>query len=181
MDSSYSWAKKAIDGLRQKSIIKGDGDGMFRPGSTMTREEYLAILLRTFGVTISGGEDVSFSDVDKNAWYADVVATAQKLGVTNGVGNNKFGIGQSIARADMVVLAARLAAAKNIVIPQSEAAVVFKDFTSIPDYAYEAVVTFQQAAFVSGDDKGNFNATNASTRAEAAVLFWNMYENIFAK
>lgn len=175
--AGYDWAKTAIDGLRQKAIIKGNGDGTFRPGAEMTREEYLSMLLKTFGVEIKSGT-TSFTDVDENAWYADVVATAYELGITNGMGDGRFGVGEKIIRADMVVLAARLANKLDVSIPQKEAAVIFNDYTTIPVYAYEAVVAFQQADFLNGDENGNCNPVNNTTRAEAATFFWNLYSAI---
>ncbi len=175
--AGYDWAKTAIDGLRQKAIIKGNGDGTYRPGSDMTREEYLSLLLKTFGVEIKSG-NAPFSDVDSNEWYADVVATAYDLGITNGMGDGRFGVGEKIIRADMVVLASRLAAKLDVSIPQKEAAVIFGDYTTIPDYAYEAVVAFQQSDILNGDENGNFNPMNNTTRAEAATFFWNLYSAI---
>ena len=172
--AGFDWAKASIDGLRQLAITKGNGDGTFSPGADMTREEYLSMLLKTFGVEIKPG-NVPFADVDKNAWYADVVATAYELGITNGMGDGTFGVGENIIRTDMVVLAARLAQKLDVSIPQKEAAVIFGDYTTIPAYGYEAVVAFQQADFLNGDENGNFNPMNNTTRAEAAVFFWSLY------
>ncbi len=175
--SGYDWAKSAIDSLRQKAIIKGNGDGTFRPGSEMTREEYLSMLLKTFGVEIKSGT-TPFSDVADGAWYSDVVATAYSLGITNGMGDGRFGVGEKIIRADMVVLASRLAKQLDVSIPQNEAAVIFNDYTKIPDYSYEAVVAFQQSDILNGDENGNFNPMENTTRAEAAVFFWSLYSAI---
>lgn len=173
--SGYSWAQTAINNLRQRGIIRGDGDGKYRPAQEMTREEFLSVLLKTFNIQIESGS-ISLSDVDPDEWYADIVATALKIGVTNGIGDGKFGIGQKITRSDMVVMAARLAASCGVNIQQKEAAVIFEDYTKIPDYAYEAVVAFQQAGFINGDDNGYFNPTDATTRAESAVFFWSMFD-----
>ena len=57
-------------------------------------------------------------------------------------------------------------------------AVIFEDYAEIPDYAYESVVEFQQANFINGDTNGYFNPTEFTTRAEAAVFFWNIYDYI---
>lgn len=173
----YDWAKSAIDNLRKNNIVNGDGDGTYRPGATMTREEYLSVLLKTYGIKIKSGS-APFSDVAPDAWYCDVVATAYEMGITNGIGGGKFGIGQNISRADMVVLASRLAHSLEINIPQVEVAVIFEDYAEIPDYAYEAVVEFQQANFINGDTNGYFNPADNTTRAEAAVFFWNIYDYI---
>ena len=177
VDDMYSWAKSAIDGLRTQGVLSGDGDGKFRPGDNMTREEYLALLLKTYGIDIQEGY-VSFADVDENAWYANVVATAYEMGITNGIGENMFGIGQEITRTDAVVLAARTAEKLGVSFPQKEKAEIFEDHIEIPEYGYKYVVMFQQADFVNGDTKSRFNPMNSLNRAEAAVIFWNIYEFI---
>ena len=174
---TYSWAKTAIDGLRTNAVISGDGDGRFRPGDNMTREEYLTLLLKTYGVEVQAGY-VSFTDVDSNAWYADVVATAYEIGITNGMGNNTFGIGQKITRTDAVVLAARAAEKLGVKFPQVEKAKIFDDHTIIPEYGYDYIVAFQQANFINGDTEGKFNPVNPVTRAEAAVIFWNIFSHV---
>ncbi len=173
ISSTYSWAADAINGLRIKGIVRGDGDGTYRPGATISREEFLSILLNAYGVEVESGT-TSFSDVDENAWYNDVIYTGVNMGIINGVGNNMFGTGQNISRIDMVVMAARAAETLGIKFPQIEKAVIFADYTEIPEYGYNYVVMFQQADFINGDDTGNFNALNDLTRAEAAVLFWNI-------
>ena len=174
VDGSYSWAKTAIDGLRTNAILRGDGNGKFRPGDNMTREEYLTLLLETYGIETQKGY-VSFADVDANAWYADVVATAYEMGITNGIGDNNFGIGQKITRTDAVVLAARTAEKLGVFFPQKEKAKIFDDHIDIPEYGYDYIVAFQQADFINGDTLGNFNPVNPVTRAEAAVIFWNIF------
>ncbi len=175
--SSYSWAETAINGLRIKGIVRGNGDGTYRPGATITREEFLSILLNAYGVEVKSGT-TSFSDVDANAWYNDVVYTGVSMGIINGIGYNMFGTGQNISRIDMVVMAARAAETLGIKFAQTEKAVIFADYTEIPEYGYNYVVMFQQADFINGDDTGNFNALNDLTRAEAAVFFWNIVSYI---
>ncbi len=173
----YDWAKDAINGLRNLSIVRGDGTGNYRPGDYVTREEFLSMLLATFYVETERGA-TPFGDVAVGQWYTDVVATAYALGVTNGKGDGTFGIGENIIRADMVVLAARLAEARGVTIQKNVEAEIFADFTQIPQYAYANVVGFQMAGLVQGDETGSFNPHNNLTRAEAAVFFWNIFNYI---
>ncbi len=43
-----------------------------------------------------------FSDVSSSHWAYEYVAKLKELNITNGVGNNKFGIGQTITKAEFV-------------------------------------------------------------------------------
>lgn len=175
--AGYEWAATAINGLRKVGVLRGDGNGKYRPGDSMTREELLAMLLATFYVDTEKVE-APFSDITSGAWYCDVVGTAYKKGITKGMGDGTFGIGAMITRADMVVLASRLMKEQKLIYKMDTAAVIFADSLDIPEYAYGDVSEFQQAGFVKGDDKGCFNPTNNVTRAEAAVMFWNIYSTV---
>lgn len=178
--AGYDWAADAINGLRQAGILRGDGNGTFRPGDSMTREELLTMLLAVFYVDVEDA-DAPFGDIIPGAWYCDVVGTAYKKGITNGMGDGTFGIGTMVIRADMVVLASRLMKEQKLIYSQDTAAFVFGDFLDIPEYAYNDVSGFQQAGFVKGDDKGCFNPMNNVTRAEAAVMFWNIYSAVLTQ
>ncbi len=174
----YEWAEAAINGLRNISVVQGDGSGNYRPGDVVTREELVAMLLRTFYIEAKSGGTTPFVDVKNGEWYFDTVYTAYSLGVTKGKGDGTFGIGENITRADMVAMAARLIRSKGLLIEEKTPAKVFGDYTEIPEYAYNDVVTFQQAGIVQGDELGNFNPNNHVTRAEAAVFFWNIFRYI---
>ncbi len=173
----FDWAKDAINGLRSIAIVQGDGNGKYRPGDKVTREEFLSMLLKTYYIEQIKGT-TSFSDVDKNGWYYDTVCTASALGITNGMGDGRFGIGENIIRADMVVLASRLSDRCGIYISEELAGKVFSDYATIPEYAYNDVVRFQQAGVIQGDETGAFNPRGELTRAEAAVFFWNIFKLI---
>ncbi len=173
----YDWAKNAINGLRNRSIVHGDGNGNYRPGDAVTREEFLSMLLATLYIETEAGT-VPFTDVKSGEWYTEVVATAYSLGITNGLGDGTFGIGQNIIRADMVVLAARLLSSKGLVVEKGQVAKVFADYNDIPEYAYNDIVAMQQAGLVNGDNESEFKPMNALTRAEAAVFFWNIFNYV---
>lgn len=171
----YSWAKTSIDGLRRYGLVKGDGNGTYRPGDSISREEFLTILLNVFEVEMKADALANFKDVDKNAWYFKTVATAANMGIVNGYADGRFGIGDPITRADMSVMIYRMIEAKGITVDSSETGFMFKDITAIPQYALSAVTMLQQSGIVKGDDYGYFNPQNKLTRAEAAVVFWSVF------
>ncbi len=174
----YEWAEKAINALRNISVVQGDGKGNYRPGDSVTREELLSMLLKTCYIDAKSGGTNVFADVKNGEWYFDTICTAYALGVTKGKGDGTFGIGENVTRADMVAMAARLIRSKGFLIEEKTPAKVFGDYIEIPEYAYNDVVTFQQAGIVQGDDLGNFNPNNPVTRAEAAVFFHNIFKYI---
>ena len=51
-----------------------------------------------------GYNEVTFSDVTKDAWYKDAVDFIAARGITNGMGNNKFGPDENLTRGQFVVM-----------------------------------------------------------------------------
>lgn len=83
--------------LSEQGIIKGYGDGQFAPKSSCTKEQFLTFIYRAEGepaVEKSSG----FTDVSEDAYYADAVSWAVSMGMTNGAGDNTFGVGNEIDR-----------------------------------------------------------------------------------
>ncbi len=175
--AEFSWAKGSIDALRKYGIIKGDGDGKFRPGSGISREEFLSILLRVFEVDVKQGS-ANFNDVNKNEWYYDTVSTAYNMGVVKGYPNGNFGIGDTISRADMAVMICRMMEIQGVELNPTLEGFIFKDYADIPSYAYDYVIKLQTAEVLNGDTFGYFNPLNNVTRAESAVAFWSVYKKV---
>ncbi len=173
--SEYNWAEPSITGLRKYGIILGDGDGNFRPGANIRREEFLSILLKVFKIE-NKTTTVNFSDVNKNEWYYNAVATAYEMGIVKGYSDGRFGIGDDISRADMAVMVCRTLDILGKAPAAEEVGYIFTDYTDIPDYAYNAVTRLQQMGLVKGDDFRNFYPTNSLTRAEAAVVLWPVFQ-----
>ncbi len=72
-----AWFAPYIETAFQKNIIKGYGDGSFKPGNTITRAEFLKI-----AIAISGGElpevtRAPYPDVAKDAWFAPYLSFAK--------------------------------------------------------------------------------------------------------
>ncbi len=175
--SEYSWAKASINGLRRYGIVRGDGTGLYRPGDGVRREEFLKMLLDVFGIEKKDA-NILFTDTDKSAWYYSTVATAFEMGIVNGYPDGRFGIGDTITRADMAVMVCRAMEKLSINLDATDEAFLFNDFTAIPEYSYSSVVKLQRAGILNGDTFGYYNPLNNVTRAEAAVVFWSLFEGV---
>ncbi len=172
--SSVSWAKESITELQKLGVVSGDGSGNFYPDNAVTREEFLKMAMQAAGIEMQAG-DVTFADVEKDAWYYDYVATAYGLGIVNGMDESTFGIGEEITRADMAVILKRVMDAKGIKILASEQAFVFDDFDTIPKYARESITLLCQAGLMNGVGDNRYDAEAQATRAESAVAIYRIY------
>jgi hypothetical protein len=101
----YAWAKKEIGMLAARGIINGTSPTTFSPEKNITRADFTHLLIKTLELTAQ--VDSNFDDVQKDKYYYETVAIAKNLGITNGVGHNKFKPDDEISRQDMMVIVAK--------------------------------------------------------------------------
>lgn len=67
-----------------------------------TREQTVTFLWAAFGKQAPSQTERPFSDVASDSYYYNAVLWAVENGVTAGVGNDRFGVGQVCTRAHVV-------------------------------------------------------------------------------
>lgn len=172
---NISWAIEPIVELAQMGIINGKGDRVFCPNDNITREEFVKIISYAF-LKDAENTSVSFSDVAKDAWYAESISKAYNSKIIGGIGDNLFGVGRNITREDMAVIAYRTAVYGGILEETETAAdYEFEDDSDISDYAKQAVYALVQAEIVSGMGNDMFMPKQLLTRAQAAKIIYAIY------
>ena len=140
----------------------------FAPDGTVTREQYLAMLVRAFGLTFENA-DADFTDVDKNSWYYDAVSVAQSLGICGGYEDGSFGIGKEITREEMAVIAYRCAIKSGIAF-ETDGEKEWNDSAEISDFAKSAVSALNAKGIINGISQNEFSPKTTTTRAQSAVI-----------
>lgn len=164
---SVAWAVSHINKLTDAGILSGDGNGLFRPNDTVTRAEFVKMIVSAFKLPTSIKQS-AFSDVT-NQWYAPFVASATESGIANGISATYFGANDKITRQDLTVLCYRAAKLAEVSL-EGYVLASPNDMIAVADYAKEAVEKFYAAGIINGDEKGAFNPNNNATRAEAAKI-----------
>lgn len=86
--------------LAARKIINGIGENKFMPYNKVKRADFLIMLMKSFDIKIDNGLIDNFSDCS-NKYFSDYIATAKKLKLINGVGQNKFGPEKFLTYHDM--------------------------------------------------------------------------------
>lgn len=168
--TEYEWAAEAVESLYNKGFIGGVSDTEFEPGRSISREEFLTMMLRAFGVELNNSEQ-QFVDVDENAYYAPYVNAAYSIGIINGISNTEFGVGEPIIRQDAAVIMNNLLKyRKSENSADNEYSI--SDKKDVSDYALEAVESLVSKGIISGDEEHRFLPKKTLSRAEAAVLLY---------
>lgn len=78
VDSS-AWYASTLSTAVGRGIVKGYGDGSFRPGSLVNRAEYLKMLFSTNNFSLDPISIKPYEDVEADAWFAPFAFMANKM------------------------------------------------------------------------------------------------------
>ncbi len=167
--SNVGWAVESINTLFEKGVISESADKKFNPNRNVTREEFIKMVVVAMGVYDAKAVS-TLKDVDKNAWYASYIASAEKAGLIKGDEKGNFGVGDEISRQDMAVIIHRALGDKAL----SGRADGFADDGEIADYAKKAVYSLSEMKIVNGVGGNMFAPLGTATRAMAAKVICGM-------
>ena len=176
---NYEWAREAVNRLYAKEIVTGIGEECYAPDQSVTREQYITMLMRVFEL-IGNDAVCSYTDVEDGAWYYPAIAMASAMGIVKGMGDGSFGIGQQISRQDMAVMAKRLIDCIGMELPDKRDYQMFADNDAIAQYAAEAVTALYQGEIINGMSENLFQPGGTANRAQAAVIIDKLLESRLA-
>lgn len=167
-----SWARESIDKAAEYGLMNGVGEGRFGLGETISREQFVTILVRMFGWESVSGEDAAVDIAD--SWAREFVNTAAANGVIDAGG--KFRPRDAITRREMAVMLVRALGLGELARADANAALPFTDVTAQRGYiaiAYEIGMT-------TGATETTFEPDGTATREQAAAMLVRVYEKYHA-
>lgn len=176
-NDSKSELNNAIAMLVSKGIIKNSDAKQINFNKSISRGEYMMWLVKT--LDFNAKYTTNFSDVNKKDSYYNSLGIAKALGITNGVGHNKFNPNKAISREDMLVLTykALKLANKNLVKGNADNLKQFSDASKVSKNTVESVATIVKNGFYSGDAK-KLNLKASVTKAESALMLYKIYASL---
>ena len=165
-----SWAKSSIEALAKKGVLSGKGDGKFYPNDTVTREEFVKIIVEAIDIHEKDAT-VDFGDVAANRWSYSYIASASRANIIQGTGANTFSPAGQMSRQDMAVIMLRVADLLGIELKSNA---TFADETSIAGYAKDAVKKLAGAGIINGVGDNKFSPKTTVTRAQAAKIVYEL-------
>jgi hypothetical protein len=169
-----AWYDDAVTFLAAREITSGTTKTTFSPNMTLTRGQFITLLLRAYDIKPDVASADNFSDAG-NTYYTGYLAAAKQLGISNGVGDNEFAPEQAITRQEMFTLLYNALKAIDQ-LPEGNGGKSLGDFTdstSISSYAQEAMTFLVKAGIVSGSN-GQLGPRDTTTRAQMAQILFNL-------
>lgn len=163
------WFYDAVKFVSEKGLFNGVTKNKFGVNVSMTRGMMVEVLYRL--ADVKDVENITFDDVDKDMYYANAIAWAAKLGIVNGVGDNKFAPDREITREELALMVLRYIKKMNIdtskVTKEYEK---YDDEEQVSDYALEAVKEMQILGLMEGKTENKFAPKQEALRVEVATM-----------
>lgn len=159
-----------LPAVEHKAYIVGYEDGTFRPDGDMTRAEAAAIFARMVSEEkdekISGNH--SFTDISKNAWYADYIGYLAKYNIIKGYEDGTFRPDAPVTRAEFTAMTVRYYDLFNEVkypANTTKYTDVNGSYWAVKDISYAT-----NEKWINGYADGSFKPDTNITRAEVVTV-----------
>ncbi|NOU65591.1 hypothetical protein GC096_16275 [Paenibacillus sp. LMG 31461] len=165
-DIEGHWAESGIREALAQGLVNGYEDYTFKPDRSVTREEFLVLLVRTMKPAASGGK-LDFTDSGAiSSWAKQAVADAVFGGWLEGYEDGSMRPQSFISRAEMTVLLMRATGQEGTASPATGKA--FSDHANIPQWAAGYVYEAARKGVIEGDGE-QFHPSEQTTRAETVT------------
>lgn len=173
--ANVAWAKNEIEVLAGKGIISGKGNDKFDPSNNITRAEFVALIARMLQVD-GDVSDLSFEDVDTNAWYAEDLAAAYSEGLIAGKSATEFAPNANISRQEAAIVITNVLEYLGYIAEESTEVIdsVFTDKSNVASWASSSVATVYREEIMVGKGE-KFDPNGLASRAEAARMIYSLY------
>ena len=171
-------SKKAINDLGSRMVISGAKNGLFRPDSTITRAEFVAMLVTSLGLT-PGIRDTLYTDVKLKDWYCKYIEVANEYGIISGSKKAKFRPNDKITTEEamtMLTNAMKITRLK-VTFKKGEAkklVIALAKSGQSQLWADNSMAVCMKAGIVSVNNKQKIAPKDKITRAETAVMIKNL-------
>lgn len=170
-----SWAIQSIYDADKYGLMKGQSEGSFGYGKTITKAEFVTILCNLLKWQSVNPEQASFSDVSKDKWYYSYIETAL---VNNAIEKtSSFLPDTPITREEMAIMFVKALGLADAAKVAESSALQFTDITSNKGYIGVAY----DIGMINGVSENCFAPKNTAKREEAAAMLTRVYDKYYGK
>ena len=173
-DFPQNWSKDAMEFAVKNNFITGVSEDKIAPKAALTRAQLAAILSRAMQ---TGAGDVSvldsFTDADKNAWYAGAMAKAVELNIFYGDGDSIYP-DRPVTRQELFTILVR---AFSVTGGDESTLASYNDAGSISSWAKAAISAMIAQGYAAGYEDKTLRPAQQVTREEFAQLLHRMREH----
>ena len=172
-DTNGHWADEYIRAMNMQGIIKGYGDGTFKPENGVTKAEAITMIIRMLNPDVNTDDVLIPEPVKSNGkiepWAKPYIALALQKGILTSEDLQDFSSNEEAWRYQVAVWIAR---ALGLEVQAADSEDPFKDSSNIPGWAKRYIKAISNKGIITGYSDQNFYPNKGILRAEmAAMLF----------
>ena len=166
--ASTHWAHQYISELSDQGVINGYEDGTYRPNGTVTRAEFLKLMICTDQTRVSLLDDLEKNyGLEFDNWYEKYRKMAAKI-LTFSYNEN---MNAPVNRLEMARIIKDFAMYDKLVESDSASSNVdFYDIKNLSANDQKTIDTIRKLGIISGYEDETFRPTNNMTRAEVSAV-----------
>ena len=179
-----AWYEYACVYANYHKYMVGTSETTFSPHIKMTREMAIASIIKCTmdrDFVVPNYTTMYFKDVEPGHWYSDYIQWGYENGLTAGIGDGRFGLGQPVTREEFLVMMYAVTAEKSDFV---EVKYSKEDLEQAPPYAQRAFSAFKHTQYfirytgffytipplINGYPDGSYHLQDTLTRAQAVTI-----------
>jgi hypothetical protein len=176
-DVGNHWAANAIYNMAQYSIVNGYDDATFKPGNSITREEFAALLARSFSLEWNTGNRVStYTDIQPDRWSVPYIEAVRGIYPDPALGKGREYMPTTpVTREEFAAALVRILGYNGP--QQTDPAALdstFRDAGQIAEEYRNAVSAAVEMKLIQGQANRMFAPKASITRAEVASIMYRV-------
>lgn len=181
-DAAQHWAGGAISAVQVSDIVDGYPDGTFKPDRSLTRAEFLKMLVETLKLPYATEGDqavLPFKDVGNHWCLPYLIRALSSKIITPQDYDDTFKPDEPISREEAAYLLLKgsdvyLANHPELTLPGQGETLKFKDANQIQERYASSVQECVRRGFINGYPDGTFKPEGTLTRGEACTILARM-------
>ena len=167
--TSSHWAYKYVIELTTNKVINGYTDGTFKPGNTITRAEFIKLVVMA---ALPDWIDIDDAESNIKHWAAKYIWIAERYGLIATGSINLNNIDEPITRIEMVRIITKADLTMKGNELTTDAKVKFKDVLSLNSDDLLLLKHACSKKLITGYTDNTFKPYDNMTRAEAATMIY---------
>lgn len=167
---SGHWAEDEICQMVKDGLVNGDDKGRLNLKNSITRAEFIALLVRALKLSEKPYEGV-FSDVTGGEWYSGYLMSAKENGLLDGDGGRAMP-NEVITREQMAKLL--VSACEKLGKEANTAEVSYTDYDTISDWAKDFVKKASMLGILYGFEDNTFAPKESVLREQAFIAIYRL-------
>lgn len=156
--------------------MSGTSETTFSPSTDINRGQFALCLSKCLGIILDNNISTGFTDVPTNKYYAGAVKWAVNNSLISPISTTVFSPSSATTREVAANAMAIYCDKYKIYTDNHNSSYTPSDCSSLTNESYSNISNAVKWGFMSLDSNNKFNPQSTLSRAQAAVIFTNLYD-----